>query len=356
MEFKTLLLNLSDNGLLMAILYIALSFIGAYILDRILIGLLRKIMMKSKTDLDDKILDTIHRPLYFSILFFGFSIAIELLLNAYELDPSVSFIINGLLSTAIIIIWSLALFSSFIFLIQWALKKSRQNSFIQAKTIPLFETIGKIVLFLAAIYFIMLTWDIDVTAWVASAGVLSAVLAFAAKDTLGNLFAGIFIMVDSPYKEGDYINLDAGERGHVRHIGIRSTRIMTRDDVEITIPNSVIANSKIINESGGPHEKERIRISVEVAYGTDVEYVKKIMMDIALSEGHICDEPKPRVRFREFGASGLKLQLLGWIEKPEQRGLVIDKLSTAIYNKFNEEKIEIPFPQRTIHINKSDLN
>ena len=79
-------------------------------------------------------------------------------------------------------------------------------------------------------------------------------------------------------------------------------------------------------------------------------------MDIALSEGHICDEPKPRVRFREFGASGLKLQLLGWIEKPEQRGLVIDKLSTAIYNKFNEEKIEIPFPQRTIHINKSDLN
>ena len=89
-------------------------------------------MMKSTTDLDDKILETLHRPLYFSILFFGFSIAIELLLNTYELDPSVSFIINGLLSSAIIIIWSLALFSSFIFLIQWALKKSRQNSFIQA--------------------------------------------------------------------------------------------------------------------------------------------------------------------------------------------------------------------------------
>ena len=152
MEFKALLLNLSNNGLLMAILYVALSFIGAYILDRILIGLLRKIMMKSTTDLDDKILETLHRPLYFSILFFGFSIAIELLLNTYKLDSSVSFIVNGLLSTAIIIIWSLALFRSFIILIQWALKKSRQNSFIQAKTIPLFETIGKIVLFLTAIY------------------------------------------------------------------------------------------------------------------------------------------------------------------------------------------------------------
>ena len=79
------------------------------------------------------------------------------------------------------------------------------------------------------------------------------------------------------------------------------------------------------------------------------------MLDIAISEQDICDDPKPRVRFREFGESGLKLQLLGWIEKPEQRGQVIDKLSTAIYNKFNEEKIEIPFPQRTLHIKKTEL-
>ena len=66
---------------------------------------------------------------------------------------------------------------------------------------------------------------------------MSVVIGFAAKDTLSNLFAGIFIMADAPYKEGDYINLDSGERGYVRSIGIRSTRIMTRDDIEITIPN-----------------------------------------------------------------------------------------------------------------------
>ena len=355
MKINLLLSKLSENAPLLALLYILLSFFSAYILDKILIGFLRRLITKSSTDLDDKILDAIHRPLYFSILFFGFSMAIELLSETYVLDQYISFALNGLLSTIIIIIWSLAIFKSFLILIQWTLRRSRQNSFIQVKTIPLFETVGKIVLFLSVVYFIMLTWDIDVTAWVASAGVLSAVIAFAAKDTLGNLFAGIFIMVDSPYKEGDYINLDAGERGRVRHIGIRSTRIMTRDDVEITIPNSVIANSKIINESGGPHEKERIRINVEVAYGTKIDQVKNLMMDIALAESDMCEEPKPRARFREFGASGLKLQLLGWIEKPEKRGLVIDKLSTAIYNKFNEEKIEIPFPQRTIHIKKSEL-
>ena len=162
-------------------------------------------------------------------------------------------------------------------------------------------------------------------------------------------------MADSPYKEGDYINLDSGERGYVRDIGIRSTRIQTRDDIEITIPNSVIANSKIINENGGTHEKERIRITVDVAYGSDVEQVRKIMNEIAISCDNVCENPDPRVRFREFGASGLKFQLLAWIEKPEYRGKVIDELSTDIYNAFNANNIEIPFPQRTLHIKKTEL-
>ena len=73
-------------------------------------------------------------------------------------------------------------------------------------------------------------------------------------------------MTDTPYKPGDYINLDGGERGYVKTIGLRNTRIMTRDDIEITIPNSLIANSKIINESGGPSENERVRITLSVAY------------------------------------------------------------------------------------------
>ena len=351
MEINNLIDSLSNHKPLLALIYIIISFVSAIIIDKIFISFLKIIVKKSKSDLDDKVIDTIHKPIYYSILFFGFNIALKLL----DFPENVIFSLIGILKTIIIILWSGALFRAFIILIEWASKKSRQSSFIQTKTIPLFENLGKIIIFLLAVYFIMLTWNIDVTAWVASAGVLSAVLAFAAKDTLGNLFAGIFIMADSPYKEGDYINLDTGERGHVRHIGIRSTRIMTRDDVEITIPNAVIANSKIINESGGPYEKERIRITVDVAYGTEIEKAKDIMYQIALASDMICAEPEPRVRFREFGESGLRLQLLGWIERPELRGLAIDKLSTEIYNAYNKENIEIPFPQRTVHIKKTDL-
>ena len=264
------------------------------------------------------------------------------------------FYIDGLFKTIIIFVWSTSIYKSFIILIDWLSRKRNSFTFIQLKTIPLFENLGKIVIFLLLIYFVMLSWGIDVTAWVASAGILSVVIGFAAKDTLGNLFAGIFIMADSPYKEGDYINLDSGERGFVRNIGIRSTRILTRDAVEITIPNSVIATSKIINESGGYSEQERIRITLDVAYGTKIEEAKNIMYQIALDSENVCKDPEPVVRFRTFGESGLTLQLLAWIDKPELRGRVIDELSTLIYDSFNREKIEIPFPQRTVHFKKTD--
>ena len=76
------------------------------------------------------------------------------------------------------------------------------------------------------------------------------------------------------------------------------------------------------------------------------------MLKIALNSNEVCDSPKPRARFRKFGESGLNLQLLCWIEKPELRGRVIDDLSISIYNNFNQEDIEIPFPQRTVHLKK----
>ena len=351
MEFINLIESLNSNKPLLAFVYILLSFISAFIIDKIFIVVLRTLVKKSKSDLDDRIVEVLHKPLYYSILFFGLNLSIKLL----ELPDTVVYSSVGILKTLIIFMWSFALFGSFMIFIEWFSRKSDTLPFIQAKTIPLFENLGKIIIFLICVYFVMMSWGIDVTAWVASAGILSVVIGFAAKDTLGNLFAGIFIMADSPYKEGDYINLDTGERGFVRHIGIRSTRILTRDAVEITIPNSVIATSKIVNESGGYSEVERIRITLDVAYGTDIEKTKKIMYDIAVASENVCQDPDPRVRFRTFGESGLQLQLLAWIEKPELRGRVIDELSTSIYNAFNEEKIEIPFPQRTVHIKKTDI-
>tara|TARA_S200000501_G_scaffold214045_1_gene200987 strand:- start:3352 stop:4284 length:933 start_codon:yes stop_codon:yes gene_type:complete len=304
---------------------------------------------KTKTTIDDHIIDILHRPIYLSILFIGLGFSASLL----DILSSIQFIINGSLKTIIVIIWGSAIFKSFIYIIKWYSSKSGLRKQNQKRLMPLFDNLGKIIIFIGVVYFVFISWGINVTGWLASAGILGIVLGLAAKDTLANLFAGIFIMADSPYKEGDYINLDTGERGYVKNIGIRSTRIMTRDDIEITIPNSVIANSKIINESGGPEEMERVRVNVSVAYGSDIEKVRTILMDIAQSNEQVCNDPLPRVRFREFGDSALIFQLLFWIEKPEMRGRVVDSVNSVIYNRFIDHNIEIPFPQRTIHIKKT---
>ena len=127
-------------------------------------------------------------------------------------------------------------------------------------------------------------------------------------------------------------------------MGIRSTRFMTRDDIEITIPNSVIASSKIVNESGGPEDIERVRINIVVAYGSDIDEVKDVLKEIALNNSNVLKEPEPRVRFRKFSSSGLKLQLLFWIFKPAIRGRTVDEINTDIYKTFSKRNIIIPYP------------
>ncbi len=219
---------------------------------------------------------------------------------------------------------------------------------VEERTIPLFDLALTLIIIGSAAYGLLMVWDINPTAWLASAGVVGIAVGFAARDTLANLFAGFFIIADAPYKLGDYIVLEEGERGEVTKVGIRSTRLMTRDDVEITVPNSEMANSKIYNESGGRWVKFRIRIKVGVAYGSDVEQVVELLERIACEHPTVCPEPTPRVRMRGFGDSSLDFELLCWVNEPAQRGLVSHELYMKIYKELGRANIEIPFPQRDV--------
>ncbi len=219
---------------------------------------------------------------------------------------------------------------------------------VDERTIPLFELVMTLLIVASAAYALLLVWDINPTAWLASAGVVGIAVGFAARDTLANLFAGFFIIADAPYKLGDYIVLDGGERGEVTKVGIRSTRLMTRDDVEITVPNSEMANSKIYNESGGRWVKFRIRLKVGVAYGSDVDEVVDLLERIAAAHETVCQSPAPRVRMRGFGDSSLDFELLCWVDQPAQRGLVSHELYMKIYKELGRAGIEIPFPQRDV--------
>jgi len=340
-----------SNPIILSVLIILGAVIAAKITDMIFTRIFKRIVNKTQTNFDDRILQLLHRPIFYSILFIGFSVAVK----TAELPNYIDYALVGIFKTSTILIWLFVVMKVLILSMEWASQKT-SNPLLQQKTLPLFNNLGKIAIGLFGIYFIFLSWDININGILASAGVLGVVLGLAAKDTVANFFAGIFLMADSPFKEGDYILLDTGERGYVKQMGIRSTRFMTRDDIEITIPNSVIAASKIVNESGGPGETERVRITLHVAYESDIDDVKALLISIALGNENVLKAPEPRVRFREFGDHGLKLQLLFWIHKPEIRGRTVDAVNTEIYKQFSQNNISIPYPTMKVILPREGNN
>jgi MscS family membrane protein len=324
---------------------IAIAFLLAGKLADILIArVIAKLVSRSKTELDDNLVSLLHRPVFLSFVLVGLGLAADRL----GLPDSPAFLTFGILKTIAILVWY-SFLRSLVQLLLVAVARAGSNK-LHSSMLPLLNNVFKIALLALAIYFIFLAWNIDVAAWLATAGIVGLALSFAAKDTLSNLFAGLSIVADAPYKTGDFIILDSGERGKVTFIGLRSTRILTRDDVEITIPNGIIGNAKIINEAGGRSAKHRIRVKVGVAYGSDIDHVAATLTDVAERHDEVCRTPEPRVRFRRFGDSSLDFELLCWIDQPVDRGRMLHELNSAVYRAFQERNIEIPFPQRDLHV------
>ncbi len=184
---------------------------------------------------------------------------------------------------------------------------------------------------------------------VAGLGIGGLAVALAGREALSNLIGTIMIILDRPFKIGDYVSLSDGERGVVAGVGFRSTRIRTRDDILISIPNSIIANTKMINESA-PDSVSRIRIKVGVAYASDLKKVERLLLGVTEQNPLVVPKPPPEIRFRQFGDSSLEFELLCWIDLPEEKGRIIHQLNWDIHEAFRNGGIEIPFPQRDVHI------
>ena len=336
---------IGPNHYVQAAIIAAVFLLVGKIADWIISGIIGRIARKSTNEFDDSLIDLVHRPVFLSFVLLGLGLATLRI----QLPDAAQFLTLGLLKTIAIVIWLGAL-GGLNNLLMRTFRKSRDSKLVQSGMLSLLHIVMKVMLFALAIYFVFLAWNIDVTAWLASAGIVGLALSFAAKDTLSNLFAGVSIVVDAPYKTGDYIILDSGERGVVTDIGLRSTRILTRDDIEITVPNGIIGNSTITNEAGGPPSRHRIRIAVGVAYGSDIDHVIATLQDVAEQNDDVLASPEPRVRFRLFGDSSLDFELLGWIADPANRGRVKHDLNCAVYKAFKQHGIEIPFPQRDLHV------
>ena len=308
--------------------------------------LVHRLARSTDTDVDDRIAAILQGPVFWTFVFGGVWLA-EIPLGLPEkLDRA----IKGVMLTLIVVMWSVALLRSSKVILEALSRNVDRFNWIQPKTVPLLDMVAKFLIAGAGIYFICVAWGIPLTSWLASAGIVGIAIGFAAKDTLANLFSGVFILADAPYKVGDFVVLDGGLRGEVQEIGIRSTRILTRDDVQVTVPNAVIGNGRIVNETGGPYDKMRVRVKVAAAYGSDVDQVRDVLVSCTDGAPWLASDPAPRVRFRTFGDSGLDFELLAWIEKPLYRGRVLDDLNVRVYKAFMAAGIEIPYPKQDVYI------
>jgi small-conductance mechanosensitive channel len=343
------LIDISQNIHVNAALHFGIYLVIAVLVNFFIDGALKRLARLSKSEVDDRLLEAVQYPLVFTIIVYG----IRAGFLYYDLEPATIELIRQITGTCIILFWTIVLFRVIRILISNSIDNIFQITGISRDVVPLAAAVAKFLIFVGALIWILSIWNIDVTPVLASAGILSAIIALAAKDTIANFLGGISIFLDKPYKIGDYIEFDQRDRGEVVEIGVRSTRIKTRDDVLISIPNAIIANSKIINESA-PVKNFRVRIPVNVHYGSDIEQIERELVEIGKANPNILQEPEPRVRFRRFAESWLEFELLCWADEPAQRGLTIHQLNSEIYKRFSELKIQFPFPHLEMYSNVRD--
>ena len=190
---------------------------------------------------------------------------------------------------------------------------------------------------------------LDLTLLGVVAAAVGVGVGFGLQNIANNFISGIFILFERPIKVGDRI--EVGEvHGHVVRIAARATTVRTNDNIDIIIPNSSFTSFNVINWSHGD-QKVRFRVPVAVAYGSDARLVERLLLEVAHENENVLKEPSPRVVFWAFGDSALEFQLRVWTTRMlHRRGVFFGQLNLAIYEKFQQHGIRIPFPQRDLHL------
>ncbi len=335
-----------SGGWTQAALIFSVGWLSSYVVRWLFQVVVVRLASHTETDLDDKIVEIVRKPVGHTVQI----LALWLALMGLNPSESVAWGITGVLGTVAIGIWTLAATRITAAIIEYLVEHSDQYTFVNTRTMPVFEFAADAFVYGGAAFLVCEAWEIDTTGWLASAGVIGVAVGFASQETLSNLIAGVFILADAPYKLGDFLELDDGTRGKVIEIGIRTTRLLTLDDVEIIVPNALMASSRITNQSGGPWVKHRVTVDAGVAYGSDIDRVREILLEEAAKVDNVARDPRPHVIFREMADSALVFGVRVWVPEPGMRDAAVDALNTRIYKRLNQEGIEIPYPKHDVYL------
>lgn len=261
------------------------------------------------------------------------------------------------LTLQLVILLSIAVFLMFYLtakLKKWLVYKVLEHSKIDLGVRIAVGTIIRYGVLVLGFIIIMQTAGIDLSALTILAGALGVGIGFGLQNITNNFVSGIIILFERPIKVGDRIEI-GDVYGDVVNISMRSTTVITNDNIAIIVPNSDFISSRVINWSYND-KNVRFNIPVGVSYNEDPEKIKKILLEIAEVHNDILHDPKPQVLFSEMADSSLNFMLRVWTDTYINRPSVLkSQLYFEIFKRFKEEGIEIPFPQRDLHIKNTEF-
>ena len=345
----------SDNLLLFWMKEVVVALIIVFLfwcLSRIVRYLITMVAARwtslTSTELDDRILERIAPPLGLLVLLAGFYYAVRSL----PLTEKLELIVAGAIFVVTVGMVTFIAYRIADEILTWyALRVEERHGVFNRQLIPLVEKLVSIFLVGTALIITLKHFNYDVLSLVTALGIGSLAIGMAAKDTLANMISGFTLMLDRPFRIGDRIQLTTGLWGDVMDIGLRSTKIKTPDHTYLIIPNSDLCNSTVVNLAF-PDTRGKGRINVGVGYGSDVEKVKRILVETALEVPDVLKEPCPEAFFTAFGDFSLNMSLFFWVNDYSQVFAVTDKVNSRLIIRLQENGIVIPYPIRTVQLEK----
>lgn len=333
---------------------LAALVVGRWVIGVVIRGLVNRLAGRTETDLDDVLIEALLPPLTWLLVAVVAEIAlgrIEGMTERWQVPLDDAFFVLYTLLAFVIIARVLgALFA-------WYGREisTKTDTELDEQLLPIIRRIAIIVIGLVLLSMVLSRFDVQVGGLLATLGIGSLAIALAAQASLGDIFSGFVIMVDRPYRIGDRIEIqDLDTWGDVVDIGLRSTKVRTRDNRMVVIPNSILGKSLIVNHSY-PNSHYRIQLHVGVEYGTDIERARQVIIEAASTVEGLWEDRPVEALFIEMGESALIFRIRVWIESYADTRRIIDRVNSAVYPALEQAGIGIPYPQLTVRHRVEDI-
>jgi small-conductance mechanosensitive channel len=346
---RTYVFGLTVEDWINALLSVIIILVGILLVGRLVLYLLKRLVKSTSNDWDGAFLEEFATQIQWFVAIFFIQFATTRLgflsVEVKERLDRIYFVCYVFI--AVFILWKL---------IDFAEKGYQAHFAAQDKEPPpeavliLVKRILHFALIALGVIFVLDRFGVNVTGLTAALGIGGLALGLAAQDTLADAISGFTILMDQPFRVGDRIEIQGlGTWGDVVDIGTRTTKIRTRDNRLVIVPNSTIGKSQIVNYTY-PDPRYRIQIDIGIGYGTDIEKVRQIIIDTVKGvEGILPDKPVDAL-YNEMGASSMTFRVRWWIESYADTLRIFDRVNTALQKALDEAGIDMPFTTYDVNI------